>query len=206
MAYEPKLAAALSGISSKRLGYWRTTHLLTPEVSARAPVLYSYRDLVALRTVAYLRDSRSLQKIRRALQTMKNIGETEHLSTYRLEEQGRQGIVLVQDEGAVDLTDRPGQTLTVVKLGDVLQSFPLDGVDVPNLAHPRENISVDPGVRGGRPVIKGTRVPYELVAGLVRDGVDPDEIADFYPSITPASARDAVDFADYVDHGGRRAA
>lgn len=206
MAYDPKVAAALSGATIKRLNYWRRTRVLVPEISSTKPILYSYRDLVALRTFTYLREDRSLQRIRLAMRTLREIGETEHLSSYRLVAQGKKTIVLVDDEGAVDLVDRPGQTVTVVKLGDVLLSFPLGDIVVPNLAHPRPQISVDPGVRGGHPVVAGTRVPYELVASLVRDGVPPDEIDQFYPSITAAGAQDAVDFADYVDLAGRRAA
>lgn len=112
MAYEPRLA------------YWRATDVLVPEISATRPVLCSFRDLVALRTFAYLRGERSLQSIRRALRTLVDIGETEHLSGYRLVAQ-------------------PGQALTVVKLGDVLRSFPLGDVEVPNLGHPRRHVSVD---------------------------------------------------------------
>jgi uncharacterized protein (DUF433 family) len=169
-------------------------------------VLYSFRDLIALRTFAFLRGERSLQSIRRALRTLKNIGGTDHLSSYKLVAQGKRSIALVRDEGAVDLVERPGQSLFVVKLGDVLRSFPLGDVEVPNLLQPRRRISVDPEVRGGHPVVKGTRVPFELVAGLVRDGVEPREVADFYPSVSAAAARDAVDFADYVDRTARRQA
>ena len=206
MAFEPKVAAALSGLSTQRLAYWRRTGALVPEVSSDRPVLYSYRDLVALRTFAYLRGDRSLQSIRRALGNLRDMGETEHLSAYRLVSQGRRSIALVKDEGAVDLVERPGQTLTVVKLGDVLRSFPFGDIEVPNLAHPRQHISVDPGVRAGHPVVTGTRVPFELIAGLVRDGVPPEEVSQFYPSVDAAAARDAADLAEYIERAARRAA
>jgi uncharacterized protein (DUF433 family)/DNA-binding transcriptional MerR regulator len=206
MAYEPRVAAALTGATLGQLGYWRKTGVLAPELSEARPVLYSLRDLIALRTAVYLRTDRSLQAIRKALQTLHDIGETDHLSSYRLVSQGRKSIALVRDDGAVDLVERPGQSLTVVKLGDVLRSFPLGDVEVPNLLHPRRRLSVDPQVRGGHPVVAGTRVPFELVASLVRDGVAPEKIADFYPSVTAAAARDAADFADYVDRAARRRA
>jgi uncharacterized protein (DUF433 family)/DNA-binding transcriptional MerR regulator len=206
MAYEPRVAAALTGATLGQLGYWRKTGVLAPELSEARPVLYSFRDLIALRTAVYLRTDRSLQAIRKALQTLHDIGETDHLSSYRLVSQGRKSIALVRDDGAVDLVERPGQSLTVVKLGDVLRSFPLGDVEVPNLLHPRRRLSVDPQVRGGHPVVAGTRVPFELVASLVRDGVAPEKIADFYPSVTAAAARDAADFADYVDRAARRRA
>jgi uncharacterized protein (DUF433 family)/DNA-binding transcriptional MerR regulator len=206
MVYEPKVAAALSGVTTRQLAYWRKTDVLVPEVSADRPVLYSYRDLVALRTFAYLRGDRSLQSIRRALRTLKDIGETQHLASYRLVTQGRRSIALVKDREAVDLVEQPGQTLTVVKLGDVLRSFPMGDIEVPDLDHPRRTITVDPAIRGGHPVVAGTRVPFEVVAGLVADGVPPEDVAQFYPSVDAAAARDAVDFAEYVERFARRAA
>jgi uncharacterized protein (DUF433 family)/DNA-binding transcriptional MerR regulator len=204
MAYDMTMAAALSGATVRKLSYWRKTNVLVPELSAEKPLLYSFRDVVALRTFVFLRGERSLQSIRRAIRTLGDIGETQHLSSYRLVAQGHRSIALVDDNGAIDLVEHPGQALTVVHLGDVLQSFPAGDVEVPNLLRPRKQISIDPQVRGGHPVVAGTRVPFELVAGLVRDGVPPERIADFYPSVNADAARDAVDFAAYVERAARR--
>jgi uncharacterized protein (DUF433 family) len=96
--------------------------------------------------------------------------------------------------------------VTVIALGDVLRSFRLDSIEVPNLAHPRPRISVNPAVRRGYPVVSGTRVGYDLVAGLVRDGVPPEAVKDYYPGVTAAAARDAASFADYVDRAAERTA
>lgn len=81
MAYRAKMAAALSGASPRQLGTWRRgpRPLLVPEVSTN-PILYSFRDLVALRTFTYLRETVSLQKIRKALGTLRDLGELDHLS------------------------------------------------------------------------------------------------------------------------------
>jgi uncharacterized protein (DUF433 family) len=70
---------------------------------------------------------------------------------------------------------------------------------VVDLMRPRPNIEVDPDVQGGYPVIKGTRVEFDLVASLVEDGVKPEEISAFYPAVTPAAARDAAAFANIVE-------
>lgn len=40
------------------------------------------------------------------------------------------------------------------------------------------------------------------VATLVRDGVPPDQIGEFYPGVTAEAARDAADFSEYVDSYG----
>jgi uncharacterized protein (DUF433 family) len=200
MAYRPQLAAALSGASVRQLAYWRRTAgsngpVLAPEVSSR-PVLYSYRDVVALRTCIYLRHEQvSLQRIRRALGTLRTIGQVEHLSRYRLVAQGK-SVILVTDDSAVDMVDQPGHQVTVV-MSDVLGPFTRgDGLSVADLLHPRRSIAVDPDVRGGHPVISGTRVPFELVASLVRDGVSYSDIADYYPAVDADAAQDAADFAN----------
>ncbi|MGH1554815.1 hypothetical protein ACRAWF_31460 [Streptomyces sp. L7] len=71
MSYEPKLAAALSGATLRQLSHWRRASgkrgaLLVPEISDSRPILYSFRDVVALRACVKLRRETSLQKIRRA--------------------------------------------------------------------------------------------------------------------------------------------
>jgi uncharacterized protein (DUF433 family) len=60
-------------------------------------------------------------------------------------------------------------------------------------------VAVDPAVRGGAPVIEGTRVPYGEVAALLRDGVPAERISGYCPSVTATAAQDAAGFADYVD-------
>jgi len=209
MAYRAKMAAALSGASQRQLGTWRRgpNPLLVPEVSTH-PILYSFRDLVALRTFAYLREKVSLQKIRKALNNLRDLGELDHLSKYRLVAHGGQSVVLIGPDGdhGVDLVDWPGQQVTVVAIGDVLRSFPLGAVEVPNLRRPRPQISVDPSVRRGKPVVAGTRISYDLVAGLLRDGVPANKVASYYPGVTAEAARDALAFADYVDGLHQRAA
>jgi uncharacterized protein (DUF433 family) len=85
-------------------------------------------------------------------------------------------------------------------IGDVIEPFAVRaGVLVPHLPHPRPGLSVDPETQGGTPVIAGTRVPYDTVAGLMQDGVTAGLIANYYPSVSADAAKDALDFARYVD-------
>ncbi|GAA0915634.1 DUF433 domain-containing protein [Nonomuraea longicatena] len=49
------------------------------------------------------------------------------------------------------------------------------------------------------PVIEGTRVPYDEIVALLRDGVPAERVAEYYPSVSAGAALDAADFADYVD-------
>lgn len=186
MAYSPQMAAALSGATVDQLRHWRSSKagpLLPPEISDRPSILYSFRDLLAIRAFVRLRRNASLQKIRRAVGTLRDgLEEFEHLASYRLE------------------TDSAGNIQLLAVIGDVIEPFPIrPGVVVPHMLHPRATLSVDPGVQGGIPVISGTRVPYTAVANLMREDVSADEISTFYPTVTPEAARDALDFALYVD-------
>ncbi|MDH2429164.1 DUF433 domain-containing protein [Sphaerisporangium sp. TRM90804] len=203
MSYSPPLAAALSGATLRQLAHWRKASssrgaVLVPEVSVVRPVLYSFRDVVALRTCVRLRNDASLQKIRRALDTLRgDLREREHLSAYRLVADGS-SIYLVEPDQATDLVTRKANVV-IHEMIDVLRPFYRDGRHIPDLLQPREHVSVDPAVRGGVPVIEGTRVPYDEVAALLRDGVPAERVSDYYPNVTASAAMDAADFAAYVD-------
>ncbi|MGI8415097.1 MAG: DUF433 domain-containing protein [Nakamurella sp.] len=200
MSYTPQLAAALTGATHGQLSYWRRgpSPVLRPEVRSTRPMLYSFRDLVALRTCVFLRERVSLQRIRKALDSLDQLGEEGHLSEHTLVADGGSIILVRSPDEAIDLVRQPGQSVMAV-MSDVLGEFTSGELSVPNMYHPRELITIDPDIRGGRPVVRGTRVPFESVAALVRDGVKPRDIAKYYPSVTAPAARQAKDFLDYVD-------
>jgi len=54
------------------------------------------------------------------------------------------------------------------------------------------------GVRGGRAVIRGTRLPVWLVVALWKEGSSPEEILEHYPQLSPAQLFDALSY--YYDH------
>jgi uncharacterized protein (DUF433 family) len=178
----------------------RTGPLLSPENGSAPRVLYSFRDVLALRTFVRLRKHASLQRIRAAIGNLRIIGEIDHLASYQLVSDQAGNIQLVTGEEAVSLGQNRGQLQLVAVIGDVIEPFAIRaGVLVPHLLHPRPGLSVDPEPQGGTPVIAGTRVPYDAVAGLMRDGVLAERISDYYPSVAAEAASDAFDFARYVD-------
>jgi uncharacterized protein (DUF433 family)/DNA-binding transcriptional MerR regulator len=203
MSYEPRVAAALSGATLRQLAHWRRSTdkrpaVLVPEISSSRPILYSFQDVVALRACVHLREEASLQKIRRALDTLRDdLDEQKHLSSYRLVAD-HDTIYLADADHAVDLVNRAGNVV-IHEMVDVLEPFYRGGRHIPALLKPREHLGVDPTIRGGEPTIEGTRIPAADVAALIRDGVAPGRIDEFYPGVTAAAALDAVDFADYVD-------
>ena len=203
MAYSTQMAAALSGATTGQIRSWRQDRgsgpFLRPELGTRPRALYSFRDILALRAFARLREDFSLQALRRAVSNLRELGEIDHPSAYSLVAEGKSIVLYEDDEHGTDLLRKPGQRV-IATLADIMEPFaPRPGVLVPHLLRPYENVSLNPETQGGQPVITGTRVPSRDVAALLRDGVPAEKIADYYPMVTAAAARDAERFALYVD-------
>jgi len=206
LAYPIPLTAALSGATVDQLAYWRkttATHppLLVPEAKRGGRYLYSWADVVALRSIVYLRQVKSLPRIRRAVQTLRSIepGEWGHLANYKLVATGTSIVVMTPSGEVLDVDEHAGTVMDEVLLRDVLNGFQReDGHHVPAMAQPRDHLSVDPGILGGYPVVSGTRVPFDVVAGLADDGYSEAEIIELYPSVRSASIADARSFAQDV--------
>jgi uncharacterized protein (DUF433 family)/DNA-binding transcriptional MerR regulator len=206
VTYSAAVASVLSGATVRQLSYWRSARsaegpLLAPEHhSPRTRVSYSFRDVVALRTFVYLRSQDvSLQRVRKAVRSLREMGEQEHLSEYRLVSMGKEVVWQLSQTVAIDLTGRPAHQI-IAEMLDIFGLFRArDGDEVLPLLRPVPGVAVDPEVRGGYPVVEGTRVPYDVVAALVGDGLGPEEIRGLYPSVRPADVRGALEFARYVD-------
>jgi uncharacterized protein (DUF433 family) len=205
VAYPTHVAAALSGASLRQLQYWRQRSngepLLTPDARAGGRVLYSFRDVMALRTFVYLREQLPLQRVRKAVSKLGELGDGAHLFAYRLYVSGSSIVWAESDDRLVDLVEMPGQYQLAAEMREVVKPFtqPLQCAEVVDLLRPRQRLEVDPGVRGGYPVVLDTRIPYDIIAGLVADGVSPAEVAYFYPPVDAGAAGDAFDFHRYVE-------
>jgi len=195
MAFPTDLTAVLTGTSRDRLRHWHSTGLFSPEIATEPRLLYSFRDVVALRTVVRLRASTSLQNIRRAFENMSALDLTEHPSRYRFGTDGKT-IGLIDEAGnAVDLVGKPGQ-YEVLSLAEMFGAFEnRRGEQVVDFLRPRSHLEVRAGRLGGRPTIADTRIGYDTVASLVSGGdVSLERVAYFHPGVSAAAARDAVDF------------
>jgi uncharacterized protein (DUF433 family) len=65
------------------------------------------------------------------------------------------------------------------------------------MAH--ERIEINPQIMGGKPVIRGTRIPVELLLRKLGAGMDVAAIIADHPRLTPADIQAAQAFAaDYL--------
>ena len=60
---------------------------------------------------------------------------------------------------------------------------------------PVERIDVDSKVMLGKPVIRGTRIPVELILRKLGEGATIEDLLDAYPRLTPEDIRAALTYA-----------
>ncbi|MEX2301750.1 MAG: DUF433 domain-containing protein [Bryobacterales bacterium] len=64
-----------------------------------------------------------------------------------------------------------------------------------------ERIEVDPSVMQGKPVVRGTRVPVELLLRKLAEGASYEDLLDAYPRLTADDIRAALAYAaDRIAH------
>ena len=76
----------------------------------------------------------------------------------------------------------------------------------------RERIVIDPKVMVGKPCIRGTRIPVQMIVNLLAHGATHDEIFEDYPHLTRDDilacllyAADMLERAPSIDVSGRHA-
>lgn len=58
-----------------------------------------------------------------------------------------------------------------------------------------DRIEINPNILLGKPVIRGTRIPVELILRRLADGCTAQELLDSYPRLTPADVQAALEYA-----------
>jgi uncharacterized protein (DUF433 family) len=58
-----------------------------------------------------------------------------------------------------------------------------------------ERISINPKVMVGKPVIRGTRIPVEMVVKMLAQGIPETDILEEYPGLQPEDIRAALAYA-----------
>jgi uncharacterized protein (DUF433 family) len=58
-----------------------------------------------------------------------------------------------------------------------------------------DRISITPGVCGGKPCIRGTRIEIAIILDALSEGFTPEQIQDHYPSLAVEDIRAAVAYA-----------
>lgn len=67
-----------------------------------------------------------------------------------------------------------------------------------SLEHLLERISINPAVMVGKPVIRGTRIPVELIVKMLAQGIAEAEILEEYPRLEPVDVKAALAYASMI--------
>ncbi len=204
-AYPADRAAALSGVPQSTVHYWARQEILVPTVSPERVMLWSYADLMGLRTIYWLRQTKttedgarvprsSMPAVRRALSQLAELD-------LDLWSEDAGPTVRVDQSGAIHrVTDPYFETahrqreLPAEDELDLLAPFPVkEGAKGPHLRTPRPHLRIVPGKLGGSPHVVHTRLESQALGGLARAGLPTAKIYRLYPHVEPPAIDDALD-------------
>lgn len=61
-----------------------------------------------------------------------------------------------------------------------------------------QRVTVDPRVMAGKPAIRGTRIPVEIIVRMLAQGIPQGDILREYPRLEPGDIRAALAYAAQV--------
>jgi uncharacterized protein (DUF433 family) len=201
-AFTVETASRLTGLSRERLGSWDRTWFFSPSLGNRDRGgvyrrVYSFLDVVALRTIARLLElgvtHQHLRKVREALGDEGN----EAWANKRLYVSGNR-VFLSLDEAYV-ATDPKGQTTdpVILNIRDIWDEVDR-GVKRLSERTPEQIGAFDSNrnVLSGETVIAGTRIPARTVYEMHVEGFTPEQIMCEYPRLKREDIEAAIDYCE----------
>jgi len=203
--YTADRAAALSGVLKSTVHYWARREILVPSVSAERVKLWSYTDLMGLRTIYWLRQPKrasngwdvprtAMPAVKRALAKLRDLDLT--LWT----EDGAPRVV-VDRGGEIYLRTEADSVETTAGMRplsedwlDLIEPFTTrEATEGPDLQSPRPHLRIVPGKLSGSPHVASTRIETLALFALRRRGVDDEGIHRLYPVVAPVAIAEAID-------------
>jgi uncharacterized protein (DUF433 family) len=203
-AYAADRAAALSGVPKSTVHYWARQEILVPSISDVRIKLWSYSDLMSLRTIAWLRATKiapdgqdipgtAMRAVRRALNELAGLDLdlwTEDVGPSVAVDRG--GNIVLDPQVHPQHAD--GQRLLDADQFQLLRPFEITSeLRGPDLVAPRPRLRIVPGKLSGAPHVHRTRIETKALAALARRGLTSERIVALYPVIETADVRDALD-------------
>jgi len=194
--YDARRAAALSGVPQRTLSHWATTGLYKPSISPEPRTrFWSWLDLLALRTIDWLRKPHHdeglrrvpIASIRRALEELEARGLS-RVDLHNLAIRSSEGELFF--EAGTNLvradTSCQGAMPGVLK---VVRPYQFG----PDLLEPRPLLRIIPCRLHGEPHLLDTRIPSSAIYELDRQGFSLAQIQAMYPEVDAEAMRQAID-------------
>lgn len=203
--YNADRAAQLSGVPRSTIYDWRRKKILLPDYAHADPAIWSYRDLVLLRLLAWLRQG----GMERPLAAAKTKHVRDQLSAgvqIRQIHATSHDVVLLGENADDEIDDDRQNLLPSSDFYSLLASFDLhepidelrgtkDGSSwAPHLVTPSRHSSISPWVLAGDPCVRNSRIPTAAIFALSTERQLPSEaIVDLYPGLTVEQVDDVTE-------------
>jgi uncharacterized protein (DUF433 family) len=86
---------------------------------------------------------------------------------------------------------------------DLRDTFAIMWSKLAELGRIKSQVEENPGIRGGEPVFRGTRIPVQMIADFLVTGVPHEELLEDYPALTKESLEIAAQYARLYPRRGR---
>lgn len=214
-AYTAERAAALSGVPESTIRYWANKEYLRPSVSPERLMLWSFTDLMGLRTIYWLRKRKnikgleiprsSMPTVRKAIARLRDL-ELDLFSA------GKSPLaILLSGEIAITAEGEPhydvhGQYLQKDVINLIAPFETEAGIRGPDLFRPRPHLRIVPRKLSGSPHVEDTRVETQALQALSRRGFSVENITELYPFLGSGEITEALELEEQLARNLRAAA
>jgi len=196
--YSPNIAAHIAQIRYQNFQAWAKANLLHPifkiRKGTRLENIYTYYDLLLIRLIKRLRDRNfSTKTIRGALDAIYMLTGNDPYGWTKC-------TIVVSDRViAVRVPDKPEwpiaanrgtQKMEVIFFPELIEELEKELIP-PHFRY----VEINPEILGGTPVIRGTRIPTNIIRDMIEEKVNP---LDAYPDLTKEQVEDANKYEEYL--------
>ena len=196
-AFTADQVCELTELSRSQLRYWDKTGFFKPEAGSlrMGPYsrVYSFRDVVGLRTLALLRKHTSLQALRGAAGMLHQCNDYPWANLRFYKREGERTIFFEVNDESFTVANAKSQTTFTIDLQEVSDNM------LNLVRRMRERKAEEIGqtsrhryVAHNQRVIAGTRIPTSAIWNFHRAGYRTDQIIEEYPRLEPADVREAI--------------
>lgn len=195
-AFAIETAARVSGLSVGQLRRWAKDDFFRPKFTSEDSFfLYSFRDLVGLRTIAELRKRGVSRQALKELGTWLHDRYDDPWSTLVFSIEGRRPVFDDPNTGTAISSEPVGQAIAreVIRLEQIAGQVEQHVTELRK--RPPETIgkiTARRGIQGGVRCIAGTRIPVAALQDLAESGMSVADIRKQFPSLTVADVEAAL--------------
>jgi uncharacterized protein (DUF433 family) len=205
-AFSEEQIGRMVGLTKSRLRYWARTDFFKPsfvEEDGRLPYsrFYSFKDVVALRTLEMLRVQNNvpLQHLRKVAEKLAHLKDELWTGTTLFVLNKK--VIMVNPEVGRPQEVVSGQYVLSIPLSKVIEDTKNDIVAFRSRpANTVGHLSRNRSIARNALVVSGTRITVGSIIRLYEDGYTVDQIIDEYPDLTPE------DIGTALEHGRDAAA